>query len=388
MALSPENLLLELFAIFVAAKVLGEVFERLRIPGVLGEIAAGIILGPYALGFVHSSDTLHSIAEVGAIFVLFSAGLETSAHDLIRVGRKALTVATLGIIVPFVLGFFYMSVRGDASTEAVFVGAAMVATSVGITARVLGDLGVLSTRPAKIILGAAVFDDILGMLLLAVVAGLASGGGLEWLHLGVLLAEATAFALFMIFLAPRIVRRIHPRVERLSTQNASLVVALAICLFLSWLSVKIGMAAIIGAFFAGLMFADYAPHWNLIARVGGITEFLGPYFFFSIGAQLNLKLFDRNVLVASAIISLLAVISKLIGCGIPLLGEGWSAALQVGVGMMPRGEVALIVALVGLQSGIVTQSTYAIVVSMTAVTTIIAPPLLRYLFRNEARQPA
>jgi Kef-type K+ transport system membrane component KefB len=226
------------------------------------------------------------------------------------------------------------------------------------------------------------------MVLLAVVAGVASGGGLEWLHLGVLLVEAIAFALFMIFAAPRIVRRIHPGVERLSTQNASLVVALAICLFLSWLSAKIGMAAIIGAFFAGLMFADYAPHWNLIARVGGITEFLAPYFFFSIGSQLDMKLFNGRVLVAATMVSVLAIFSKLFGCGLPLLREGWGEALRVGVGMVPRGEVALIVALVGLQSGIVTQSTYAIVVAMTAVTTLVAPTLWRYLFRGATKQPA
>ena len=385
---NPESLLLELFGIFVAAKVLGELFERVHLPGVLGEIAAGVLLGPYAIGFAHPSDTVHSLAEVGAIFVLFSAGLETSARDLIRVGRKALLVAVLGIVVPFVLGFGFMIVRGDASTEAIFVGVAMVATSVGITARVLADLGVIATRTSKIILGAAVFDDILGMVLLAVVAGIASGGGLEWLHLGVLLVEAVAFAVFMIFVAPRIVRRIHPRVEKLSTQNASLIVALALCLFLSWLSAKIGMAAIIGAFFAGLMFADYAPQWNLIPRVGGITEFLGPYFFFSIGSQLDWRLFRGNVIVTAAVLSVLAIFSKLLGCGLPLLKEGWSMALRVGVGMVPRGEVALIVAAVGLRSQIVSESTYAIVVAMTAVTTIVAPPLLRALFRKEEPAPA
>lgn len=383
-----DQFLLELFAIFVAAKVVGEIFERLRVPAVLGEILAGVTLGPYALGWIHSSDTLHSIAEIGAIFVLFYAGLETSPQDLIRVGRKALLVAVAGIVVPFVLGFAYMKWRGDASTEAIFVGAAMVATSVGITARVLGDLKALSTRTAKIILGAAVFDDILGMLLLAVVAGLASGEGLEWLHLGVLSVEATAFALFMIFVAPRIVRRMQPRMERLSTQNASLIVALAICLFLSWLSVKIGMAAIIGAFFAGLMFADHAPQWNLLPRVGGITQFLAPFFFFSIGSQLNVHLFTGDVLLAAIIVSVLAIVSKVVGCGLPLLRDGWPAALRVGVGMMPRGEVALIVALVGLNSQIVTQSTYAIVVFMTAVTTLLAPPLMRYLFRNERPEAA
>jgi Kef-type K+ transport system membrane component KefB len=304
------------------------------------------------------------------------------------VGRKALLVAVAGMIVPFVLGFGYMKWRGDATNEAIFVGAAMVATSVGITARVLGDLHVMATRTARIIMGAAVFDDILGMVLLAIVAGLASGGGLEWLHLGVLIAEAAAFALFMIFVAPRIVRRIQPGMDRLSTQHAPLIVALALCLFLSWLSVKIGMAAIIGAFFAGLMFADYAPRWNLLPRVGGITEFLAPFFFFTIGSRLNVHLFTGDVLVAAIVISALAIISKVVGCGLPLWREGWLGALQVGVGMMPRGEVALIIALVGLNSQIVTQSTYAIVVFMTAITTLLAPPALRYLFRNEQSSAA
>jgi len=382
----PERLLVELFAIFVAAEVLGEVFERLSLPGVLGEILAGVALGPYALNWIAPSDTIYSVAEVGAIFVLFSAGLETSPQALIRVGRKSLLVAIAGVVAPFILGFGYMKMRGDATTEAVFVGAAMVATSVGITARVLADFHVLTTRTAQIILGAAVFDDILGMILLAVVAGIASPGGLQWLHLGILIGEAAAFAVFMIFVAPRLVRRIQPRMEQLSTENASLIVALAICLLLSWLAVKIGMAAIIGAFFAGLVFADYAPEWNLMPRVSGITEFLAPYFFFAIGSRLNLQLFNENLVTAAIIISLLAIVSKVSGCGLPLLKEGWPTVLQVGVGMMPRGEVALIVALVGLQSQIVTQSTYAIVVFMTAITTLLAPPLLRFMFRNEIRQ--
>ena len=382
---APDQLLLQLLVIFVSAKVAGELFESVRLPSVLGEIVAGIALGPFALGWINPSDTIHSVAEIGAIFVLFSAGLETSPQDLIRVGRKALLVAGAGVIVPFVLGFAYMKWLGNATSEAIFVGAAMVATSVGITARVLGDLRVLATRTAKIILGAAVFDDILGMVLLAVVAGLASESGLEWVHLGVLVVEAAAFALFMIFVAPHIVRRIQPRMDRLSTQNAPLIVALALCLFLSWLSAKIGMAAIIGAFFAGLMFADYAPGWNLLPRVGGITEFLAPFFFFTIGSRLNLHLFAVNVLYAAIVISLLAIGSKVVGCGLPLWREGRLSALQVGVGMMPRGEVALIVALVGLRSQIVLPSTYAIVVFMTAVTTILAPPLLRYLYRGEIK---
>jgi Kef-type K+ transport system membrane component KefB len=382
---SHDALLFELFAIFLAAKVIGEIFERLKLPAVLGEILAGVVIGPYALGWIHPSDTLGSIAEIGAIFVLFHAGLEISPDDLIKVGRKALLVAVAGIIVPFVLGYFYMRWRGDAATESVFVGAAMVATSVGITARVLGDMGVIASRTAKIILGAAVFDDILGMLLLAVVDGLAQSASVNWVKLGVLAAEAVIFALVMIFIGPRIIRRIRPGMERLSTHNAPFLVALIVCLGLSYAASRIGMAAIIGAFFAGMIFAECSPESDLRPRVHAITEFLGPFFFFSIGAQLDVKLFNGEVLMVAAIVTLLAIVSKVVGCGLPVMGEGWNTVFSVGVGMMPRGEVALIVALVGLNSQIVSQSTYAVVVFMTAVTTVLAPPMLRYLFRKEVR---
>ena len=383
---APEQLLLELFVIFVTTKMLGEIFERLGLPAVPGEILAGMILGPFALAWIPASDTLSSVAQIGVVFIMFSAGLETSPRELIRVSRKALLVSVLGVIAPFVLGFAYVKVRGDNSVEAVFVAAAMVATSIGITARVLGDMGVLSTRTARIILGAAVFDDILGMLVLAIVAGAASGAGVQWLHLGVLTGEAVAFALFMMFVAPHIVRQLHPRMEQLSTQNASLVVALAICLAFSWLAVRIGMAAIVGAFFAGLMFADYASRWNLVPRVGSITSFLAPFFFYDIGARFNGRALSANLVTMAVVISLLAVASKLIGCGVPLLREGWQTVFQVGIGMMPRGEVALIVALVGLQSKMLSQSVYGIIVLMTIVTTLLAPPILRYLYRSNVRE--
>ncbi|HVO60519.1 MAG TPA: cation:proton antiporter [Terriglobales bacterium] len=388
MATGPEHLIFQLFSIFVAAKIVGEIFERLSLPAVLGEIAAGVFLGPYALGIITPTDNIYSIAEIGAIFVLFHAGLETSPADLIEVGRTSLLVAISGIVFPLVLGFVYMRIRGDNSTEATFVGAAMVATSVGITARVLGDLGVLSSRTARIILGAAVFDDILGMVLLAIVAGLASGEALQWFHLGVLTFEAVIFAVFMLFIGSRIIRPLRAKVERLSTQNAPLIISLAICLLLSWLAAKIGMAAIIGAFFAGLMFADYAPEWGLLPRATAISDFLAPYFFFTIGSRLDLGNMGRDLIIDALVISALAVVSKLVGCGLPLIGEGLHTSVTVGIGMMPRGEVALIVALVGLNSHIVTERTYAIVVLMTAITTVLAPPLLRYLFRDQVRETA
>lgn len=378
-----DTLLLELFAIFVWAKVFGEIFEQLSLPAVLGEILAGVILGPHATGLVNPTETVASIAEVGAIFLLFTVGLETRPQDLIRVGRKSTRVALAGVLVPFVFGFLYMKARGEVTHVAVFVAAAMVATSVGITARVLADMQVLGSRVAKIILGAAVFDDILGMILLAVVGGIVSTGGIRWVHLGVITAEAIGFAVFMIYYGPKLVSRMRPGVERLTMHDAPLILALAICLGLSVAASKIGMAAIIGAFFAGLIFADYSPEWNLQPRAHAINEFLSPFFFFVMGARLDIHVFHRNVIVSAVIISVLAIISKIIGCGLPVLREGWPTFFRVGIGMTPRGEVALIVALIGLQMNMISQSAYAIVVFMTAVTTIFAPPLLRALFRHE-----
>lgn len=378
-----DTLLLELFAIFVWAKVFGEIFEQLSLPAVLGEILAGVILGPHATGLVNPTDTVASIAEIGAIFLLFTVGLETRPQELIRVGRTSANVALAGVAVPFLLGFVYMHMRGEATHEAIFVAAAMVATSVGITARVLADLHVLGSRVAKIILGAAVFDDILGMILLAMVGGIVSTGGIRWIHLSVLTAEAVGFALFMIYYGPKLVSRMRPGVERLTMHDAPLILALAICLGLSVAASKIGMAAIIGAFFAGLIFADYSPEWNLQPRAHAINEFLAPFFFFIMGARLDIHAFTSNVIVSAIVISILAILSKIIGCGLPVAHEGWLTALRVGVGMTPRGEVALIVALIGLQMGMISQSAYAIVIFMSAVTTVFAPPLVRVLFRNE-----
>ncbi len=380
----PDPLLLQLFAIFVWAKVFAEGFERLGLPAVLGEILAGVVLGPYATNLIQPTPTVYSIAEIGAIFLLFTVGLETSPKELIRVGRVSLRVALAGIVVPFVFGFVYIRfLRGHSAHEATFVAAAMVATSVGVTARVMGDLRVLGSRVAKIILGAAVFDDILGMILLAMVAGLASAAGVEWVQLIVLAVEAVGFAVFMIFFGPKLVKRIRPGVERMSTRNAPLILALALCLGLSVAAERIGMAAIIGAFFAGLAFAEYSPEWNLQPRVNAINEFLAPFFFFTMGTRLDLRAFTSGIILVSVVVTALAILAKVIGCGLPVLKEGWPSALKVGVGMTPRGEVALIVALIGLQMNMISQAVYAIVLFMTAATTLLAPPLLRYLFRRD-----
>jgi len=384
-----EPLLLELFAIFVWAKVSGEIFEQVGLPAVVGEILAGVVLGPYALKFVNPSPTTLSIAGLGAIFLLFTVGLETSPKELIRVGRTSLRVSVAGVLAPFVLGFLYLRwLRGDSTHEAIFVAAAMVATSVGIAARVMGDLRVLHTQVARIILAAAVADDILGMIVLAVVAGLGSGAGIQWLQLIVLFVEAVAFTLFIVFFGSRVIHRMRPGVERLSTENAPLILALSLCLGLSVAAERIGMAAIIGAFFAGLAFAEYSGEWKLAPRVNAINEFLAPFFFFTMGSRLDLRVFEPRVIVACVVVTVLALIAKVVGCGLLVLREGWLSALKVGVGMTPRGEVALIVALFGLQMKMMSQAAYGIVVFMTAATTLITPPVLRYLFRRDVAAKA
>jgi Kef-type K+ transport system membrane component KefB len=375
------SLLREMFVIFLAAKLTGEIFERLALPAVLGEILAGALLGPYALAIVVPSGTVDSLAQLGAVFLLFMVGLQTRPKQLIAVGQKALQVALAGMVVPFAAGFIYLLARNHPAHEATFVAAAMVATSVGITARVLRDMELLETRAAQIILGAAVFDDVLGMVLLAIVIGLVGAAGANWVELGVLAAEAIGFVLFMMFIAPRLMDRVKPRVERLSTHDPQLVLALAICLGLSTVAERLGLTAIIGAFFAGLAFAEFAQEWNLRPRVNALNEFLAPYFFFVMGARLNVHIFRGEVWLTAVIITLLAVAAKIAGGAIPMWREGRAAALQVGIGMVPRGEVGLIIALVGLQRELMSQNAYAVVLFMTAVTTLLAPPLIRWAFR-------
>ena len=335
-----STILFQLFVIFVSALALGKIFEKLRLPGVLGEIIAGVLFGPSVLALVRPTQAIGSIAELGAIFLLFTVGLEMHPEQLIRIGRKALAVAGSGIVVSFAMGCAFLYLRGNTLNMACIVAAALVATSVGISARVLRDLKVMECRAAKIILGAAVLDDVLAMILLAVIVELADSSGIHWLRLGILVGESIAFALFMIFLAPRVVRRAHSAVKNLSISNAPLIIALAACLGLSVATSWIGLAAIVGAFFAGLALAEFGNQWQLGPSFQSINQFLSPFFFFTMGAQLNVSLLkDAHILVVAVLVSFLAIASKVLGCGMPLIREGWRTALQVGVGMVPRGEV-------------------------------------------------
>ena len=373
------KLLLDLFLMFAGGKVLAEIFERLRQPGVVGELLAGVMLGPSLLALVHPSELTQGLAEIGAIFLLFTVGLETKPRDLLQVGWIAALVATVGVVVPFILGFIYMRAIDYSMLESIFVGAALVATSVGITARLLADAGVLSMPFARVILGAAVADDILGMIVLAIVSSL-STGRINYLQLGIVTLEAVGFSILIVFFGSRMVGRFQTRVEQLRTHNSAFVLSLILCLGLSLASIYIGMAAIIGAFLAGLALADYSERWRLRENAHPIMEFLAPFFFVLLGVQVNLRaIYQPALLWIMGVVCVLAIVGKLVGCGLGALSLGFKNALRIGVGMVPRGEVGLIVAAVGLKLRTISPEIYTVVVVMSIVTTLFAPPVLRAL---------
>lgn len=375
------RILLELFIIFLGAKIAGELFERMKQPAVIGELIAGVLLGPSVLGIIHTNAVSETMATVGVVVLLFAVGLETQVSHLAKVGRTATLVAVVGVAVPFVLGYGYVRALGEPSSAAMFVGAALVATSVGITARVLADAGLLSSREARIILAAAVIDDILGLLVLALVSGFGRGQVDLGRTLGVL-ATAVVFVGVMLLAAPRVVRGTAHLVDRLHLRRAPLGVAMALLLGLSALAESIGLAAIVGAFFAGMALAETSERWELEREVRPLADFLVPFFFVIVGARVDLGLLaNPAVLVPGVVLSVIAIVSKIVGCGVGALGEGRYSALAVGVGMVPRGEVGLIVASVGLSMHLVPPSIYAMVAFVTVVTTVAAPPLIPAVFR-------
>lgn len=379
------GVLLTLVVIFAAAKIMAEIFERLRQPAVVGEILAGIIIGPSLLNWVQPSEMLSILAEIGVIFLLFNVGLETKPRAILAVGKRAFIVAVLGVTIPFIAGYLIAVWWGGSTVEAMFIGAALVATSVGITARVLSSLGLLDAPTARIILGAAVIDDILGLLILSVVSSV-SKGAVDYLDLAKTAGLAVAFTLFVALVGARLMTRLAPQIEKLNVSNSFFNVGLILCLGLSLAASYIGVAAIIGAFLAGMCLAEATERNEKMHRLtGGVTEFLVPFFLVNIGMQLNLSVFkDSSVIILALIVTLVAVLTKFVGCGLGALGLGWRRAAQVGIGMVPRGEVGIVVAQIGLGLAVVSEAFFAAVLLMAIATTLIAPPFIKILFAGEA----
>ena len=379
-----SDILLSLFIVFVAAQIGAEIAQRLTLPGVVGEIAAGCVVGPSLLGWIAPSEPLDVLAEIGVVLLLFSVGLETRLDDMKRVGRSALLVGVLGVIVPFVLGSLWAHGSGFDWVKSLFVAAAFVATSAGITARVLQELGVLQREESRVILGAAVIDDILAMLLLGVVTALQSGEELRLSHLAVVLAEAIGFVVVIGLVGARVMRRSSRWIEAPINPLSPLTIVLTLCLGLAFLSTQFGLAAIIGAFLAGMIASETRQRETIEHQTQPLLALMTPFFFVMTGSKVELaQLANADALLALALITTIAIVSKLLGGFLGALSLGKRSALIVGIGMIPRGEVGVVIASLGLAAGVFPPRTYALIVAMSLLTSMITPPLLALLLRRK-----
>ena len=378
----PAKIPLSMLVVFVAAKIMAELAERVGQPGIVGEILAGVLIGPSVLGWLAPNEFLSALSDLGAMFLLFRVGLEVKSSELMKVGGTATLVACSGVVVPFVMGMAILLLWGAPANEAIFVGASMVATSVGITAQVLSAKGLLHAVSSKIILAAAVIDDVLGLLVLAVVSSL-THGKMDFLQLSFTALAATAFTVIAAKWGHHTMGRIVPHVERtLKIAESRFVLAMGLLFALALLAVYTGVAAIVGAFLAGLALGESTGDRERdLAQ--GVSELLVPFFLAGIGLHVDLSAFTHPKTAILAIVILAAaVVSKFIGCGLGALGMGKADALRIGVGMIPRGEVGMVVAQIGLGFGILSQSSYGVVVFMSVATTIVAPPLIKIAYRK------
>ncbi|MCS7023911.1 MAG: cation:proton antiporter [Bryobacteraceae bacterium] len=383
----PSELPLALLLVFGAAKLFAEIFERLRQPAIVGEITAGILLGPSVLGWVKPSDTMSALAELGVMFLLFRVGLEVKPSEILEVGRSALLVAVIGVMTPFFVGWLAAHALGYQWIEALFVGAAMVATSVGITAQVLASKGYLHHPASRTVLAAAVIDDVLGLIVLAIVSSLAQGG-VNLLDLGLTALLAIGFTTIVAIWGNRLIVRLLPAIEtNLSAMEARFNFSLVLLFALALLATYAGVAAIIGAFLAGMALAESVGHREH-DLVHGVTETLVPFFLVGIGLYFDLSLLKNTTLLGVAsLITILAVATKL-ASGLGVWNRGRADVFRVGIGMMPRGEVGMVVAQLGLVLGVISSQTYSVVIFMAIVTTMIAPPLLRLAYRGQECRPS
>ncbi len=414
------SILLMLLVLYVLAVTGSTIFERFGVPGLIGQILVGVLIANIIwdgsaftgilaegsfLGMIgvelpsngspgsESYQFLRIIAELGAIFLLFSVGLETRACDLKAVGKPAVMVAILGVIFPFLFGLTIYFYDGN-TTHAMFMAAAIVATSVGVTAKVLVDLRKTNTKEARIILGAAVIDDVLGMMILALIAGSGGAGGFGEIIGVIMIAVIFVLSVFVFCdkCVPRLdnwycnMRESGPSVAS-KYQMDKLMLGIGLCLLMSFISETIGLAAIIGAFLAGMMLADYARTWDLKTKVDAIATFFLPLFFLNVGMQVKASsLVDSTVLLLSAYIIILAIVTKYAGCYIGARASDKTickeSASIIGIGMVPRAEVGIIIAAIGYAGGHLTPEMNTIIILMSIVTTVIAPPLLKRGFKK------
>ncbi|MBI4513331.1 MAG: cation:proton antiporter [Gemmatimonadetes bacterium] len=385
--MSVTAFLAALVAILAGAKLFGELAERVRQPAVLGELVAGAILGPSVLGWVDPhAEPIHLLAELGVLILLFEIGLETDLRRLLRVGSASAAVATVGVLLPLGGGYALGRVLGFEPLLALFLGAALTATSVGITGRVLTDLGRLQEPESQVVLGAAVIDDILGLVVLAVVAGLAEGSGMSGGAVALLVAKAFGFVAVALVVGRLAAGWLLRLVDRLRVRGALFVFAFLFALVLAVVAEAVGSAFIVGAFAAGLLLAETGRAPEVEGEFRAVALILVPIFFVSVGAVMDVRLLNplnaenREILLVTLALTAVAVVTKMLAGYAPF----WMKLQKhvIGVGMVPRGEVGLIFAQVGLAGGVLAIAEYNAVTLMVMATTFLAPLGLRALWKR------
>jgi len=373
--------LAQLLIILVSAKLFGEIAERLGQPAVLGELIGGVVLGTGLFSFFRPNDpVLGLMSEVGIILLLFETGINSDLRLLLKSGPTSLAVATTGVIAPFLLGWGLMTALGRPGLEAVFVGAALTATSIGITARVLSDMGKLAIPEAQIILGAAVLDDIMGIVILSAVQGIALSGSLQWGGVLKTVLLSVSFLAAALWLGPHLSSALVKIAHRMRVRGVLVGTVVCFAFALALAARALGTAMIVGAFTAGLLLARTDKKEDIDVTMRPVVDIFAPIFFVMVGAKVELAAFDpfvaenRSVLGLAALLILAAIIGKVASA---LAVRGKLNRWAIGFGMIPRGEVGLIFAQIGLASRIIEPALYAAVVAMVIVTTFAAPPLLK-----------
>jgi Kef-type K+ transport system membrane component KefB len=416
------GVLVSLIVIYLSSKLIGELCARINLPPVLGELLAGVLIGVSVLNllifpaegeestsilltFLQATDGLTPeltaqvaesigevitvLSEVGVIILLFEIGLESDLKELIRVGPQAAVVAVIGVVVPFTLGTAgLIALFGVPAVPAIFAGAALTATSIGITAKVLAEIQRLTSREGQIIIGAAVLDDVLGIIVLAVVASLAKTGEIQISNIIYLIVSATVFLIGAILLGRLFNPYFVALVDRLKTRGQIILPALIFAFVLAYIGAAIHLEAILGAFAAGLVLAETEKRTEIEEQVIPIADMLVPIFFVVVGAKTDISVlnpFDpanREGLIIATFLVIIAIIGKVV-TGLGVFGQPGINRLAIGVGMIPRGEVGLVFAGVGSATGVLSESLDAAIIVMVIVTTFIAPPLLRLVFQEE-----
>jgi Kef-type K+ transport system membrane component KefB len=391
------HIIISLSILLFSAKIFAELFQRIKQPVVLGELLAGIIVGPYALGglplfdgqpLVVLDETVKHIGELAAIVILFIAGLEITPREFLRGGAASFTVGALGVIVPFSVGFVILSMYGLDSFEILLIATALTATSIAISIQVLTELGKMQSKEARLILGAAIVDDILAIAILSVVVTMVQSGDTSPQILDVAFLILKILGLFAvlligaIFLIPRILHR-----EKLWRSRGSIEgITTAIFFGIAGVAAYVGLSPIVGAFAAGMAVASTKLIKQLEEYAHKLQFIFAPLFFAIIGAQVDLRGVNVDVLIIAGIIIAIAVSTKLLGCGLPsmlFLKKDKTKSMRVGIGMVSRGEVGLIVAGVGVTSGVLSTDIYTSIIIMVAVTTIITPIWLKKSYKKE-----